>query len=199
MGRQKNAVLLCPITACNAEINQQTPEISHQFPFYSQMLRCYFEVWITPWTHKVHIPVAHCHQDLSPWEPDLQVISHHEFSLAWTAEVNIEVGNSCTELSQSFSLKAHGCFSLEKATQKTRPALTECLAIQLCICFSKTKLHMNTCCHSFTLHALAELPSTPRKLCCTCFVMNLHRAMMETSLNHSTCDYNTEESFATVG
>ncbi|NWV71674.1 CYTF protein, partial [Malurus elegans] len=26
-----------------------------------QTLRCYFEVWITPWTHKVHIPVAHCH------------------------------------------------------------------------------------------------------------------------------------------
>ncbi|NXR44991.1 CYTF protein, partial [Hippolais icterina] len=25
-----------------------------------QMLRCYFEVWITPWTHKVHIPVVHC-------------------------------------------------------------------------------------------------------------------------------------------
>ncbi|XP_064262960.1 cystatin-F-like isoform X2 [Passer domesticus] len=31
-----------------------------------QMLRCYFEVWITPWTHKVHIPVAQCHQALSP-------------------------------------------------------------------------------------------------------------------------------------
>ncbi|XP_041907464.1 cystatin-F isoform X1 [Corvus kubaryi] len=29
-------------------------------------LRCYFEVWITPWTQKVHILVAHCHQDLAP-------------------------------------------------------------------------------------------------------------------------------------
>ncbi|NWW81257.1 CYTF protein, partial [Climacteris rufus] len=26
-----------------------------------QMLRCYFEVWITPWIHKVCVPVAHCH------------------------------------------------------------------------------------------------------------------------------------------
>ncbi|NXG22845.1 CYTF protein, partial [Grallaria varia] len=26
-----------------------------------QMLRCYFEVWITPWLHKVHVPVVHCH------------------------------------------------------------------------------------------------------------------------------------------
>ncbi|NXO45569.1 CYTF protein, partial [Locustella ochotensis] len=25
-----------------------------------RMLRCYFEVWITPWTHKVHIPLVHC-------------------------------------------------------------------------------------------------------------------------------------------
>ncbi|XP_032911666.1 cystatin-F isoform X1 [Catharus ustulatus] len=31
-----------------------------------RMLRCYFEVWITPWRHKVHIPVVHCHHDLSP-------------------------------------------------------------------------------------------------------------------------------------
>ncbi|KAM4902411.1 cystatin-F isoform 1-T1 [Sylvia borin] len=30
-----------------------------------RMLRCYFEVWIQPWTHTVHIPVAHCQQDLS--------------------------------------------------------------------------------------------------------------------------------------
>ncbi|XP_039913629.1 cystatin-F [Hirundo rustica] len=29
------------------------------------MLRCYFEVWITPWAHTVHIPVAHCQQDFS--------------------------------------------------------------------------------------------------------------------------------------
>uniref|UniRef100_U3JCS6 Cystatin domain-containing protein n=1 Tax=Ficedula albicollis TaxID=59894 RepID=U3JCS6_FICAL len=64
--RQRDVVFSCLITACNAEINQKTPELSHLFPFYSQMLRCYFEVWITPWTHKVHIPVAHCHQDLSP-------------------------------------------------------------------------------------------------------------------------------------
>ncbi|KAK2523212.1 cystatin-F isoform X2 [Columba livia] len=25
-----------------------------------QMLRCYFEVWITPWLHKAHVPVALC-------------------------------------------------------------------------------------------------------------------------------------------
>lgn len=89
-------------------------------------------------------------------------------------------------------------FSLRK-TQKTRPALTECLAIQLCVCFSKTKLHVNTCCPSFAIHPLAEFPSTPRKFCCTCFVMNLHKAMMETSLNPSMCEYNTEESFTTMG
>lgn len=104
-----------------------------------------------------------------------------------------------TELPQSFSLKAHGCFFLEKDTQKTKPALTECLAIQLCIYFSKTKLHMNMCCPSFAIHPLAEFPSTSRKLCCTCFVMNLHKTMMETSLNHNMCEYNTEKSFTTVG
>ncbi|XP_071596034.1 cystatin-F [Heliangelus exortis] len=26
-----------------------------------QMLRCYFEVWITPWLHKVYVPIALCH------------------------------------------------------------------------------------------------------------------------------------------
>ncbi|NXK36117.1 CYTF protein, partial [Piprites chloris] len=26
-----------------------------------QTLRCYFEVWITPWLQKVHVPVVHCH------------------------------------------------------------------------------------------------------------------------------------------
>ncbi|XP_009862855.1 PREDICTED: cystatin-F [Apaloderma vittatum] len=26
-----------------------------------QMLRCYFEVWIMPWLHKAHVPVAVCH------------------------------------------------------------------------------------------------------------------------------------------
>ncbi|XP_009706541.1 PREDICTED: cystatin-F-like isoform X1 [Cariama cristata] len=26
-----------------------------------QMLRCYFEVWITPWLHKAYVPVALCH------------------------------------------------------------------------------------------------------------------------------------------
>ncbi|XP_027552869.1 cystatin-F [Neopelma chrysocephalum] len=31
-----------------------------------QTLRCYFEVWITPWLQKVHVPVVHCHQQLSP-------------------------------------------------------------------------------------------------------------------------------------
>lgn len=124
--------------------------------------------------------------DLSPWVfPCLDCWGQY-----WSGE---QLYRTVTEL---FSQNTWLFFPWEK---KTRPALTECLAIQLCICFSKTKLHMNTCCHSFTLHALAELPSTPRKLCCTCFVMNLHRAMMETSLNHSTCDYNTEESFATVG
>lgn len=55
------------------------------------------------------------------------------------------------------------------------------------------------CFHSVAIHPLAEFPSTPRKLCCTCFVMNLHKAMMETSLNHSTREYNTEECFTTVG
>lgn len=88
-------------------------------------------------------------------------------------------------------------FSLRK-TLKTQD-LTEYLAIQLCICFSKTKLHLNMCCHSFAIHPLDEFPSTPRKLCCTCFVMNLHKARMKTSLNHSMCEYNTKESFTTVG
>ncbi|NXT74072.1 CYTF protein, partial [Zapornia atra] len=26
-----------------------------------QMLRCYFEVWITPWLHKAYVPIALCH------------------------------------------------------------------------------------------------------------------------------------------
>ncbi|PKU32099.1 cystatin-f [Limosa lapponica baueri] len=25
-----------------------------------QILKCYFEVWITPWLHKVHVPIALC-------------------------------------------------------------------------------------------------------------------------------------------
>lgn len=160
------------------------------------MLRCYFEVWITPWTHKVHIPVAHCHHDHSPWEPDLQKISHHKFFLAWTAEVNPEVRNSSQNCHRAFLSKHMVVFSLRRTLK--RQSLTECLAIQLCIYFSKTKLHMNTCCPSFAINPLAEFPSTSRKFCCTCFVMNLHKVMMETSLNHNICEYNTEKSFTTV-
>ncbi|NWS39885.1 CYTF protein, partial [Probosciger aterrimus] len=26
-----------------------------------QMLKCYFEVWITPWLHTAHVPVVLCH------------------------------------------------------------------------------------------------------------------------------------------
>uniref|UniRef100_A0A8C3KSA0 Egg-white cystatin n=1 Tax=Calidris pygmaea TaxID=425635 RepID=A0A8C3KSA0_9CHAR len=26
-----------------------------------QILKCYFEVWITPWLHNVHVPIALCH------------------------------------------------------------------------------------------------------------------------------------------
>lgn len=108
-------------------------------------------------------------------------------------------GEQLYRTAQSFSLKSTWLFFLEKDTQKTRPALTECLAIQLCICFSKTKLHMTTCCHSFAIHPLAEFPSTPRKLCCTCFVMNFHKATMETNLNHSMCEYNTRKAWQQQG
>lgn len=45
---------------------------------------------------------------LSPWECDLQGICHREFFLVWTSEAKSEVGNSCTESTQNFALKAHG-------------------------------------------------------------------------------------------
>lgn len=54
--------------AHSAETNQQPPELCHQFPFYLQMLRCYFEVWITPWLHKAYVPVARCYWATFPHE-----------------------------------------------------------------------------------------------------------------------------------
>lgn len=57
-----------PSMAHNAETNQPPPELHHQFPFQLQMLRCYFEVWITPWLHKAYVPVALCHGLTFPHE-----------------------------------------------------------------------------------------------------------------------------------
>lgn len=58
----------CPNMAHDAKNKQQPAELCHLFPFYLQMLKCYFEVWIVPWLQKAHVPVALCRWPTFPRE-----------------------------------------------------------------------------------------------------------------------------------
>lgn len=53
---------------------------------YLQMLKCYFEVWMTPWLHKADVPVSLCHWP--NFRHDFVMIfrgsTTHEIFLVWT-------------------------------------------------------------------------------------------------------------------
>ena len=101
-------------------------------------------------------------------------------------------------------------FSLRKmlkiwVTTKS-PALTEFIAIQLSVCYSK----LNRRWEHVVIHSVDHPPSSWISKQCEhvqealldllySVIINLQAPMMQTSLNHSTCDYNTEESFTTMG
>lgn len=144
--------------AHNAKNKQQPAELCHPFPFYLQMLKCYFEVWIVPWLHKAHVPVALCRWPTFPHESVIcrgsAIVS---FSLSGLLRPKVKWGITVWNQHRTFLSKHMVRFfylSLRKMLKiwvtKKRLAMTKFIAIQLCISFSETKPQMRTCCCSFT-------------------------------------------------
>lgn len=172
----------CPIMAHNAETNQQPPELCHQYPFCLQMLRCYFEVWITPWLHKAHVPVALCrwltslHESLT-YRGSITTTS---ISLPGLLRPKLKWETAVQNHHRAFLAKHMLIFLPEKDAQNLCEKDKTCLDWILLSSCTSVFLKLNcrcVCCHSFSgapSILWLKFPSsvkTLRKLCWTFFIL----------------------------
>lgn len=105
-----------------------------------------------PWLRKAYVPIALCHWVMFPYESLTSSGSATmSFSLPGLLRPKLKWGTAIQNCHRTFLSKHVVTFLPEKDAQEwQKPDLTEFIAIQLCICFSKTKLQMRACCHSFS-------------------------------------------------
>lgn len=84
-----------------------------------RMLRCYFEVWITPWLRKAYVPVALCHWLTFPHESlTYRGSTTMSFSLPGLLRPKLKWERLYRIATEPFS-QAHGCFSLLERCSKS--------------------------------------------------------------------------------